>query len=1356
MNNVLNAKISENEIPWHVIESYFRDHHLKQLVKHQIESYNYFVNTQIENTIEMFNPVRICSEYDYIKEFDLYRLEIFVTFKNFSIHRPQVYENNGSTKILLPQESRLRNFTYSGAMTIDFNIKYIVKNGDNYNNVLTYEKNLKNINIGKIPIMLRSDICVLNQYKDVDYNKSGECKMDPGAYFIINGSEKTCLGQERAAENQIYCYNVSKNSTKWSWSAEIKCIPDWKCISPKQLTLTLTNKSNTFGNSIYLHIPRLKNPIPLFIIFRVFNIISDKDICEKILLCNEEKHNKKILYNLKGSIIDSNHIMTYDSAIKYIVSNVIYTPLNMDKDTGIKRKYDFALEVINNDIFPNCKTETQKIYMLGYMANRLLQTSFGWIEESDRDSYINKRIDLTGSLLNNLFRNYFNKLVKDIQKYVVREINNGSWKSTQDYENIINNTNIYKIIKSTTIENGIKRALATGDFGIKQINSNKVGVAQVLNRLTYISTLSHLRRINTPIDKSGKLIPPRRLHNSSWGYLCPAETPEGASVGIVKNLSYLTHVTIYSNSNGLYDYIIPLIDTLDSIKTDYKKIFNNVKVFINGSWVGVTENPLELYNDLKDKKYKGIINIYTSIIFDTKLLEIKVCNDAGRLSRPLFKLRNNDFVYNFHDKNNIFNKLKNKELGWNDLCYSGTLDESLIEYIDSYEQNNSMIAMSKDYLKNINNKYIYKYTHCEIHPSSIFGILASCIPFPENNQSPRNTYQSAMGKQAIGMYVTNFNNRMDKTAYVLAYPMRPLVDTRIMNIIQLNNIPSGEQVIVAIASHTGYNQEDSILFNKGSIDRGLFLATIYHTEKDEDKKINGNEEIRCKPDKTKTKNMKFANYDKINSNGVVNENTLLNDRDIIISKIIPIKENKNDYTKTIKYFDESYIYRSNETTFVDKNYIDTNGDGYNFCKVRLRNYRKPVIGDKFCYTPDHDVLTNKGWVSIKDITMEHKIASLTQGKILTYINPIEIISFDCNEDIYEINSNQISLKVTKNHRMYVGNRNASNYNIRLADECYGKRVTYLKNCEQWIPDFKNYCPKELGLDKAQTQGIEFIINDSKNNSYIYNLNSWIKLFGIWIAEGHCYKNNNTSYLEISAHKDRVKSALDSLENELNIKWTKLDDKLHINAKYRLYKNDIVNYFNKYSLGAINKKLPQWCFYLTMEQSKLLLKHMELGDGHVMKNGTIRYDTSSILLANDYQQLCLHAGYSANLYLKYEAGHESIIKSRNEIIKQNVDAWRLTKITKQNNPLVNKNINLQNGDYRCDNFIHYQGKVYCCTLPNEGILYVRRNGKPCWCGNSSRHKMSVPKSILPYKFRLFIRENSCAPDKSNVFDLKAKY
>ena len=285
---------------------------------------------------------------------------------------------------------------------------------------------------------------------------------------------------------------------------------------------------------------------------------------------------------------------------------------------------------------------------------------------------------------------------------------------------------------------------------------------------------------------------------------------------------------------------------------------------------------------------------------------------------------------------------------WMDLLLD-IFDENntVVEYIDACEQNYSMIAMKPCDLKKNKGNYIYKYTHCEIHPSTIFGILASCIPFPEHNQSPRNTYQCAMGKQAMGMYVTNYNHRMDKTAYVLTYPMRPLVDTRVMNILNLNKVPSGSQVIVAIMTHTGYNQEDSILFNKGAIDRGLFLATIYQTEKDEDKKIHGDEEIRCKPDKSKTKGMKFGNYDKVNENGVIPENTLVENRDIIISKVSPIKEARNDHTKLMKYEDQSRIYRTKGEAYIDKNYIERNGDGYNFCKVRIRIIRKPVIGDKF-------------------------------------------------------------------------------------------------------------------------------------------------------------------------------------------------------------------------------------------------------------------------------------------------------------------------------------------------------------------------------------------------------------------------
>jgi hypothetical protein len=204
----------------------------------------------------------------------------------------------------------------------------------------------------------------------------------------------------------------------------------------------------------------------------------------------------------------------------------------------------------------------------------------------------------------------------------------------------------------------------------------------------------------------------------------------------------------------------------------------------------------------------------------------------------------------------------------------------------------------------------------------------------------------AMGKQAMGVYAMNYDKRMDKTAYVLTYPSRPLVDTRIMNFIKLNKIPSGTQIHVAIMSHTGYNQEDSVLINKGSIDRGLFSATIYHTEKDEDKNIIRDEIIRCKPDPAKTKGVKFGNYDKLNVHGFIPENSLVENRDVIIAKIVPIKENRNDPTKTVKYEDQSKTFRTTEETYIDKNYTGRNGDGYNFAKVRVRTHRKPVLGDK--------------------------------------------------------------------------------------------------------------------------------------------------------------------------------------------------------------------------------------------------------------------------------------------------------------------------------------------------------------------------------------------------------------------------
>ena len=935
MNPEIKDKL--NQINWKIIESYFKNHHLERLVRHQVESYNHFINYQIEKTIEMFNPVTIHSEHDKDPNTGLYSLEMIITFKKFQIHRPQIHENNGATKIMYPQEARLRNFTYSSAMTLDIHIKIIKRTGENLEKMETIHQILPRIHIGKMPIMLKSDICVLKQYNHLDCNITGECKFDGGGYFIINGSEKTCLAQERAAENNVMCFCVKKNNNKWSWLAEIKSVPDDKCISPKQINVMIATRNNGSGHAIYISIPRIKNPIPIFIVFRALGIISDKDICRYIMLNINDKEKKRMLFSLKASIMEAEKYNNQEVSLQYIINQAMFTPINMTPEEGIAKKKEFTENVLSNDLFPHCSEKIQKIYFLGFMINKLLRTSFGWRKTDDRDSYKNKRIDLCGTLLNNLFRNYFNKLVKDMQKQTIREINNGSWKSTDNVKGVINQTNIYKIIKSTTIENGIKRALATGDFGIKNTNSNKVGVAQVLNRLTYISSLSHLRRINTPIDKSGKLIPPRKLHNTQWGFVCPAESPEGQSVGVVKNIAYMAHITIASLTLPIYDVIKPYIIPLE--QDNIEEFYGKVKVFVNGCWLGRVDKPYEFFKFMKLKKYQGIINIYTSIVFNFQEKEIHICNDAGRITRPVYKVKNNKLLLN----EKICEDIINGNLKWDDYMVDHKLDESIIEYIDPYEQNSSLIAIESKNLE----KDSYKYTHCEIHPSTIFGILASCIPFPEHNQSPRNTYQCAMGKQAMGMYVTNFQNRMDKTAYVQTYTTRPLVDTRLMNMIKLNKIPSGTNVIVAIMCYSGYNQEDSILFNQGSLDRGLFGATLYHTEKDEDKKIQGDEEIRCRADRSKTKGMKFANYDKLNEHGVIPENTLLENNDIIIGKIVPIKENRNNPNKVIKYRDQSRIFRTHEECYVDKNYIHRNGDGYNFAKIRTRTYRKPVIGDKF-------------------------------------------------------------------------------------------------------------------------------------------------------------------------------------------------------------------------------------------------------------------------------------------------------------------------------------------------------------------------------------------------------------------------
>jgi DNA-directed RNA polymerase II subunit RPB2 len=1303
------------EEPFSIIESYFRLKYLERLVRHQIESYNHFITYQIQKTIQMFNPVVIRSENDVIEPEKnengeiieslekLYYLECRLSFVNFKLYPPQIHENNGATKTMLPQEAKLRNFTYASSMTLDIEIEYVIRDKNNIHNPKIIKKVLPKINIGKMPIMIKSSICVLNQNKHINPQMIGECKMDCGGYFILKGSEKTVLGQERTAENKIYCFD-GKNTSKWSWFAEIKSVPDYKCISPKQIEMMIAYKNNGFGNPIFVNIPRIKQPIELFVVFRALGIISDKKICKYILLDIEDQSQDELLHFLQASIIDSNKYNTQEIALKHMTSYTAYTPINMTKENGAIKKREFLMDILNNDLFPHCKTTTQKAYLIGYMAKKLILTSLGYLQPDDRDSYLNKRIELTGTLLNNLFRNYFNKLVKEMQKQIVREINTGSWRTTEDFENIINMTNIYKIVKSTTIENGINRALSTGDFSIKQSNSSKVGVAQVLNRLTYLATLSHLRRINTPIEKSGELIAPRKLHNTTWGFLCPVETPEGQSIGIVKNISYLTHITTPIQSSSLYEYVEPFITKLEE-NIPSETLFGKVKVFVNGCWIGITETPVELYTEMKEKKYKGIINIYTSIVFDYKLMEIRICNDGGRMVRPLLRVKNNKVLIT----KEIINDLESKKLEWNDLLTDCKINDSVIEYIDPEEQNYSMIAMKNFNIGNekkiaTDNNIHYLFTHCEIHASTIFGVLASCIPFPEHNQSPRNCYQTAMCKQAIGIYTLNFDQRMDKTSYVLTYPCKPLVDTRLRDFVKLNTIPSGFQVIVAIMSYTGYNQEDSILINKGSIDRGLFAATIYHTEKDEDKNIIRDEIIRCKPEKSKTKGIKFGNYDKLNEHGFIEENELVENRDVIIAKIIPIKENRNDPTKTIKYEDQSKTYRTTEETYIDKNYTGRNGDGYNFAKVRTRTFRKPVIGDKFaCSLPTQEVLTDHGWVQMCNIDISiHKVCTLDSCGNMLYEFPTQKFEYDFEGQLYSVSNKQAAITCTLNHKLYLQTRSDYEkkrvFHLMEAQEIIGKQVRFQKSLNNIYPD----------QEFIHIGGVE-----------TYKMDDWLQLLGMFISDG---SSNKRGCIRISAFKERKLNFNSQILTNLGIE-IKYNSEHGFFSINKFSHPKLYEHLDELSVCAPNKYLPDYVWTLSKRQSIVLLEALVQGDGCIMKMESnknaktdfCRYYTTSQRLANDVMRLATHCGWSGNIMLKEKAdnvsehvairklGTGSSIGKQCTIIHRH-DYYCVGIIKKQNQPWINKKTN----DSNVEQLIDYIGKVYCIEMPTSHLYYFREN------------------------------------------------
>lgn len=1406
--------LSSNDI-WPLIENYATK---EGFVRHHLDSFVYFVDTIIPDIINENSSIKLEAINDGIV-----KKNITVKFGLTKLGKPQFEEKEkeGSTNFVshdfIPHDARLRKITYWAPLYIDMSKeikKENLESGD-VKETIDYET----IIIAWIPIVLQSSYCSLYGKTESDLSKAKECIYDQGGYFVVNGTERVLIQQRRMTNNIPFVFE-SKDDTL---TAEIRSAEDRSKRPPSTLKVILGN-NKAFG----LTFPSMKKKnVPLYIVFRALGVVSDEDIAKKIA----DVRDSEITKYLQMSLEESYHIETQNDALDWIGENAI----TVYKTTDEIRNH--ARMILQRDVLPHVGVDDlcfdRKATFLGYMVRKIIDCIVGRRDYDDRDHTGNIRIDTTGYLLGSKFRDGYLRVFNESREFIKKRIT-GETNYDKDFS-------FSTIIDSKTITNEIVNAISTGNWGTKTFS--KSGVSQVLSRLNYQSSLSHTRRMSTPITKNGTTSKPRQLHNTQFSKICPSETPEGSACGLVTNMAMLSE---FSNS-----YPPEMIkDNLESMGMfSDPSSHNDIKVFINGRIDGYLEDMEPYYSELKRQKRYEIIPYDISIFPNHKNRELRIDTTSGRMISPYFVVEYNKVKITYEQIARI--KDPNDKFSWRDLRKEG-----IIEYLDTYEEQEAIICNK---IEDLHREIFREFTHCHIHPSAILGASASIIPFPDHNQSPRNCYQcidvntsilmgdgkmktigqirvgdtvvtfdknmeytttkvifhqvsetekemynvkticgqeikatfdhkfmtnkgwvpvgdfdsdikvaihlrsnhtlyvpvsitkiekvtiadittesenhsfvangfcvhnSAMGKQAMGTYASNYEERMDTMGHVLATPQKPLVNTKMGEIINFSKLPSGVNAIVAILCHGGFNQEDSVIINQSSVDRGLFRSFFTRTYTDRETKSSTKEEIFGKPTGRRGT--------KVSIDGCVTPGMLVTEKDDIICKISNDSAGANDNGKfshtTIKY---------GENGRVNKVMMTTGKDGLRLAQVSVRSMRTPQIGDKFaCYDSETEVLTWRGWIPFPRLTLDDKVATLIDGKKLVYEEPEETMEYTFKGDMYRVKSNHVDLLVTPNHNMYVRNRNKDKkYKLEKAEDIYGLNRKYKKNCDEYDCEDQEY----------------FILPGCEIGDVLYldrelNMDAWLIFFGIWIAEGCVTKNYDWYDVRIAAHKERVKEELDEICDTLGFnirknKDSKEDDELN---SWRISDKQLVDYLHPLSVGSVNKSLPDWVWSLSQKQARILIHGMMLGDGHKHGKGKYeqkyeRYTTGSKKLADDFQRLCLHAGWSTNICLKYEAGHESTCSS-GEVIKSTTDSWSLSIITKQNDPLVNK---YKKEGKQQDSWEKHKGRVYCCTV-SSGVIYVRRNGVSVWSGNS-RHGQKGTVGMMYRQEDMPWTEDGITPD-----------
>lgn len=813
-----------------------------------------------------------------------------IKFSNTHIPKPTVTEDNRTTHPLTPCESRTRDLNYESPVYVTVTD---VKTEDGIEKTNITHR----VELCTLPIMLGCSKCHLHNKTKKKKVSMGECEYDDFGYFILRGNERVIVSQIRSAYNKALVFEAQ--SDKHKYSCELRSMSENTGHSV-MLRMMICNNNRT----IEMTLPYVKENIPVYIVFKALGFNTFEEINELIGIESEEV-SKYIKFMIRDGYIGDTDKSSTDSACEYIGER-------SNNQIKITDREKYGKQIVEIEMLPHIGIKASRktrAAFIGYMLNKLLSTTLGLRKVDDIDDYSHKRVENTGILCKELFSQLFKKFRESF-------INTIEKKKQQSVDIMT------LISRNNTITTGFRHCFSTGSWGVPKTSYVRAGVSQILSRLSYGATLSHKRRLSIPIGKEAKNTKIRQINPSQIMFVCPAETPEGQPVGIVLNLTMLTRI-----SERFPTYII--IDIVEKCKgfckiDVYEK--DNTKVFVNGILVGTVEDAYDITSQLRKSRSDKAINYDVSISYNDIDDEVNIWCDAGRLVRPVFTIEGSSMKIRESDG-----------VDWSTL-----VDKSLITYMDSTEINNMVIAFNQNELGN------YKADFCEIHPSMILGVMGSIIPWPDHSQSPRNCYQTSMGKQAMSMYALSYKQRTDTVSHILGYPQRPLVGTRQGDLMGFNEMPSGINAIVAIACYSGFNQEDSLIINQSALDRGLFTAISYKTHTDQAKKIgmSCSERIGCPPlDKRKMD----INYGLLGPDGIVMERfgngkaVYVEKGDVIVGKYFIETdkqgvENINDCSLVIKKGEEGYV---------DKIIKTKTPDGNTMVKVTIRTERKPEVGDKF-------------------------------------------------------------------------------------------------------------------------------------------------------------------------------------------------------------------------------------------------------------------------------------------------------------------------------------------------------------------------------------------------------------------------